>query len=195
MVGQLVESNERWRFDLLVENFITFSSHTGKENFPNFGQPEAANSTSRNRILTSLLVVQIIQLIKFFVFLFVSKVGNFPVFGDNFSKLTDWLLRPDFDHFGTTVGKVWLVFRQVSVSRIRFFFFCFFFIVYASFCNCVKQLHILKVKMKALFERCLLSNYTLMEIFSVFNILCEIFCKFLSFLLIYFTLYWLLICW
>lgn len=165
MVGQLVESNERWRFDLLVENFITFSSHTGKENFPNFGQPEAANSTSRNRILTSLLVVQIIQLIKFFVFLFVSKVGNFPVFGDNFSKLTDWLLRPDFDHFGTTVGKVWRVFRQVSVSRIRFFFFVFFYSLCIFLQLCQTVAHFKSKNESIIWEMFVVKLYTDGDIF------------------------------
>lgn len=67
-------------------------------------------------------------------------------------------------------------------SHSILFFFC---ILYSFFMFCATVSNncdvLLKVKMKTLFERCL-SNYTLMEIFSVFCLtFCEIFCKFLCF--------------
>lgn len=71
---------------------------------------------------------------------------------------------------------------STSFDRTRFYFFC---ILYSFFMFCATVSNncdvLLKVKMKTLFERCL-SNYTLMEIFSVFCLtFCEIFCKFLCF--------------
>lgn len=64
MVGQLVESNGRRRFGLPVEISSRITLTLG-----NFHQnvvviQSAVKSISHNRILTSLLVVQILQLIK-----------------------------------------------------------------------------------------------------------------------------------
>lgn len=84
---------------------------------------------------------------------------------------------------------LWEVFSGVfrgkfGASRTRFFFFVFCIVNVLFLQLCVKQLRILKVKMKTLFERCYFSFCQIIHWWRYFlflNILCEIFCKFLCF--------------
>lgn len=88
-----------------------------------------------------------------------------------------------------TVGWWGGIFGEFSVALDPIF--CILYSFFYVLRNCVKQLRrfLLKVKMKTLFERCL-SNYTLMEIFSVFlfNILWNILQIFMFFVGLLYTL-------
>lgn len=130
-------------------------------------------------------VVQIPQLIKFFSdFLFEKR----KLLSFRCAKRIIFPLKVDWLTFASGVFSwsiaLWVVgwdFRRVLVA-LDSIFFC---ILYSFFMFCATVSNncdvLLKVKMKTLFERCL-SNYTLMEIFSVFCLtFCEIFCKFLCF--------------
>lgn len=206
MVGQLVESNgDRFFPAPKLHHPNASRAHSGLPNFDHFTSVEHRKKSLHATaiFMTSLCrVVQILQLIKFFQSCF-EKCENFFLSlraKDNFSQmLIDWLLRAEI-----FAGQFWdcalwddgvgfsASFRSHS---ILFFVFCIVFLCFAQLCQTIAAF-LLKVKMKTLVERCL-SNYTLMEIFSVFLCLtfCEIFCKFLCFLLVYFTRYWLIICW
>lgn len=180
MVGQLVESNGDRFFFLRPKLHHPNACTVGKlqpKIGPNFNFRWAAQTvTSRNRKFWGrrwFRVVQILQLIKYF-FPVSKKWKLFPFAErekDNFSKKVDRLTLACGNFFLVNSGALWDC-GVGFLARFRSHSILFFCILY-SFCLCFAQLcqtiaaFLLKVKMKTLFERCL-SNYTLMEIFSVF---------------------------
>lgn len=152
-------------------------AHSGLPNFDHFISVEHRKTSLHATaiFMTSLCrVVQILQLIKYFSGLFRKMRKLFP-FAAREGQLFPNVDRLTFacGNFGwsilglRTVGWWGGIFGEFSVALDPIFCILYsFFLCFAQLCQTIAAF-LLIVKMKTLVERCL-SNYTLMEIFSVF---------------------------